>query len=386
MTTNLNSGGQDLDQMFITNQELIDRFIGSGTLWAWGNDNFGQLGLGTSGGSYTSPAQVGTLTNWKQVSSGGVFNAAIKTDNTLWMSGSFIYTVETLTSSPVQIGILTDWGTVSCTSPTDQTTADPNVLAIKTNGTLWGTGANSTGELGLGDTTFRTSFTQVGALTNWKQISIHDHSAAIKTDDTLWTWGQNANGQLGLGNGTVRYSPVQVGALTNWKQVSAGYTFTAAIKTDGTLWTWGRSNTGQLGLGDVADRSSPVQVGTQTNWKYVSAGVSSALAIKTDGSLWGWGRNVSGQLGLGDIVDRSSPVQVGTLTNWKQVSAGGTSYVSTAAIKTDGTLWGWGINVYGPIGVGDQFNRSSPVQVGTLTNWTQVSAGGSLGSTMAIKY
>jgi len=96
----------------------------------------------------------------------------------------------------------------------------------------------------------------------------------------LWAWGQNSSGQLGLGDITHRSSPVQVGSLTNWKATSAGYYHITAIKTDGTLWTCGYNTYGQLGLGDRTHRSSPVQVGSLTTWKSVSAAVSHTLAIK----------------------------------------------------------------------------------------------------------
>ena len=96
----------------------------------------------------------------------------------------------------------------------------------------------------------------------------------------FWTWGRNAYGQLGLNDTTDRSSPVQVGALTNWRQITGGYNYTSAIKTDGTLWTWGRNAYGQLGLGDSTNRSSPVQVGSLTNWRQVANGFNHPLAIQ----------------------------------------------------------------------------------------------------------
>jgi alpha-tubulin suppressor-like RCC1 family protein len=96
------------------------------------------------------------------------------------------------------------------------------------------------------------------------------------------------------------------------------------------------------------------------------------LVVKTDGTLWSFGINFYGQLGLSNTVYRSSPVQVGGLTNWKYVTGG---YYHTAAIKTDGTLWCWGYNIFGHLGLSDQINRSSPVQVGSLTTWKQVTGG-----------
>ena len=97
--------------------------------------------------------------------------------------------------------------------------------------------------------------------------------------------------------------------------------------------------------------------------------------------LWSWGGGVQGTLGLGDVINRSSPVQVGSLTNWKQASAGSSQ---SLAVKTDGTLWSWGYNIFnGPLGLNDLISRSSPVQVGALTGWNSVSTSG--GHTLARK-
>ena len=119
-------------------------------------------------------------------------------------------------------------------------------------------------------------------------------------------------------------------------------------------------------------------MGSLTNWQSVvgSGGASSiaggTAATKTDGTLWTWGLNGNGQLGLGDVVNRSSPVQVGLLTNWRSVSSGSNQ---TAATKTDGTLWTWGYNFAGQLGIGSIVSQSSPTQVVSLTNWKQASAG-----------
>jgi len=203
-------------------------------------------------------------------------------------------------------------------------------------------------------------------------------TAAVKTDGTLWAWGDGAWGQLGLGGTAYYSSPVQVGTLTNWKQVSISQYASYGLKTDGTLWSWGGTFYGQMGIGFASGTvyySSPVQVGNLTNWKSISSGQHSVAAIKTDGTLWAWGDNRYGQLGIGSIGNYySSPVQIGSLTNWKSVSVG---FTNMAAVKTDGTLWVWGNNGYGQIGnstVGASY-YSSPIQVGSLTNWKQVSAG-----------
>ncbi len=243
---------------------------------------------------------------------------------------------------------------------------------------LFSSGRNDNGQ--IGDNTNASRSTPVQEFTsgtNWKQVSAGGyHTAAIKTDGTLWSWGRNDAGQLGNNTNANRSTPVQeFTSGTNWKQVACGYYHTAAIKTDGTLLTWGFNLYGQLGDNTTSDRSTPRQEFTSgTNWKQVSCGIYHTAAIKTDGTLWSWGRNIFGALGVNDTVSRSTPVQEFTSsTNWKQV--GGGDY-HTAAIKTDGTLWSWGRNTNGQIGDNTGANRSTPRQEFTSsTNWKQVSAG-----------
>ena len=142
------------------------------------------------------------------------------------------------------------------------------------------------------------------------------------------------------------------------------------------LYVWGLNTTnGQLGDGTTINRSSPVQVGSLTTWSKGAVGESFTHAIKTDGTLWGWGRNNVGAVGDGTVVFKSSPVQIGALTTWYQVAA---SAIGSAAIKTDGTLWIWGGDSNGALGQNtENINKSSPVQIGALTTWYQVAAGDS---------
>jgi alpha-tubulin suppressor-like RCC1 family protein len=372
-------GGGNLQDLFFTEYELLDRYVGN-RLWAWGrNFNIGALGqLGdNTGTNRSSPVQtVAGGTDWKQVAGGTQHTTAIKTDGTLWGWGSNAFgslgdNTNVNKSSPVQtVCGGTNWKQVG-------SSGGNHTAAIKTDGTLWVWGYNLYGQLGNNANVPKSSPVQtVCGGTNWKTVAGgFFHTAAIKTDGTLWTWGYNLTGQLGDNTGTNRSSPVQtVAGGTNWKQVACGIYHTAAIKTDGTLWGWGRNTYGQLGDNTAVDRSSPVQtVAGGTNWKQVAGGYHTA-AIKTDGTLWTWGRNTYGQLGDNTAVDRSSPVQtVAGGTNWKQVAG---SY-HTAAIKTDGTLWTWGYNTDGQLGISTITNKSSPVQtVAGGTNWKQVAGGG----------
>lgn len=142
------------------------------------------------------------------------------------------------------------------------------------------------------------------------------------------------------------------------------------------LYSWGLNSNGQLGQNNTIYRSSPVQVGSLNNWSTLITGVhpNFSAAIKSDGTLWSWGINSAGELGLGDVINRSSPVQVGALTNWSKISGGGQGYC--IAIKTDGTMWSWGNGANGVLGKTDtDISRSSPVQIGALTTWSDAFCG-----------
>jgi YD repeat-containing protein len=376
------STGASLDEVFFTDTEIIDQYLGD-RLWTWGDNIYGEQGTGNTTNRSSPGTTAGGGTNWKQVSCGDYLTAAVKTDGTLWTfgrndDGQLGTGTTTSRSSPgTTAGGATNWKQVSV--------GNGYAAAIKTDGTLWTWGYNGYGQLGTGTTTNRSSpGTTAGGGTNWKQVSVStgSHTAAIKTDGTLWTWGVNVHGQLGDGTGGVdkpiRSSPgTTAGGGTNWKQVSVGTYASAAVKTDGTLWTWGYNTYGQLGDGTTTDRSSPVTTaGGGTNWKQVSMGyITRAAAVKTDGTLWTWGYNYYGDLGDGTTVSRSSPgTTAGGGTNWKQVSMG--TYASAAAIKTDGTLWTWGYNANGQLGTGTTTSRSSPgTTAGGGTNWKEVSMG-----------
>jgi alpha-tubulin suppressor-like RCC1 family protein len=342
----------------------------SAKLYSWGLNAAGGLGQGDTN-DRSSPTQVGSSINWENAQATGIqFSVAIQHDGTLWSwgrnyAGQLGLNDVNYRSSPVQVGALTTWLAASVSA------RGRAAFIKKADGTLWAWGINYRGVLGLGDTTNRSSPVQVGALTTWSKIAAgHKHIAAIKTDGTLWVWGMNYAGSLGLGETTPRSSPTQVGALTTWLTLSSGTYQTIAITTSGAMWTWGDNAYGKLGLGDTIKRSSPVQIGALTTWATATPGKPHhSAAIKTNGTLWTWGRNDVGQLGLGNILTYSSPKQVGALTTWSMITCGQTL---GTALKTDGTLWTWGGADFGSLGLGDTIKRSSPVQIGALTTWLGV--------------
>jgi alpha-tubulin suppressor-like RCC1 family protein len=197
---------------------------------------------------------------------------------------------------------------------------------------------------------------------------------ALKTTGALFTWGFADKGSLGINESGNKSAPTQVGALTSWSKVFAGRLQNGAIKNDGTLWIWGTSAYGRLGnnvagFSDANSRSSPIQIGADTNWSTLALSTQHNIAIRTTGTIWGWGVNSAGKIGLnrGSSLDYvSSPTQIGTETNWSKVVCGAQH---TLAIKSDNTLWAWGSNGFGELGDNTamytpRLNKSSPVQVG----------------------
>jgi hypothetical protein len=368
----------DLENYFVSEYWLIDQWIGD-ELWNWGYNVYGNLGTNDTTQRNTPVTTFAGGTNWNQVDIGDLHTAAIKTDGTLWMWGrNFEVQLGTNDLTQRNTPVTTfaggiNWKQVSC--------GGGHTAAIKTDGTLWIWGLNSSAQLGTNDSITKTTpVTTFAGGTNWKQVSCGGNmTAAVKTDGTLWGWGANTTGQLGTNDTTQRNTPVTTfSGGNNWKQVSCGGMQIAAIKTDGTLWMWGFNPEGNLGTNDTTQRNTPVTTFSGgTNWKRVSCGGNHTSAIKTDGTLWTWGYSSYGCLGNNDTGSRYTPITTfAGGVNWKQVDVG-TQH--TAAIKTDGTLWTWGYSYLGRLG-----NNDSTYALGILTpittfsggtNWKQVSCG-----------
>ena len=167
----------------------------------------------------------------------------------------------------------------------------------------------------------------------------------------------------------------------DWKSVSVGHGHILALKNNGSLWVLGDNEFGQLGLGYIGNEitGEPVRLGTDT-WEYVCAGSTYSFGIKSDGTLWSWGHNNQGQLGLGDTNDRDEPTEItsyGT-DDWKMISTSNAinsnEYQTVIGIQSDGTLWGWGDNNSGVISIGNP-DTTIPYQLGSATDWENVSVG-----------
>jgi len=347
--------------------------------FAWGMGGNGELNNNQPAIRQSSPVQIPgtTWTNlWDSGNRGGGETfGAIKTDGTLWTWGNGAFGATGTNgpdgrgSSPVQVP--GTWNQTYGTFSGSYISAG----ALKADGTLWMWGNNGAGMLGQNNTTRVSSPVQVPG-TTWSRLAFDGRCVlANKTDGTLWAWGENDYGMSGSNNRTEYSSPIQIPG-TNWAtgKISVGDDHVGAIKTDGTLWVWGNGAPGQLGHNNTTQYSSPVQV-PGTTWATVTMGESSVMASKTDGTLWAWGNNNNGVLGQNNAHPTgtvSSPIQIPG-TTW---STSMNHYTMTGravqAAKTDGTLWTWGYNDKGQLGLSDVAARSSPTQVPGISGVQQV--------------
>ena len=339
-----------------------------GTLWSTGYNGYGQLGLGDYT-NRTTFTQITTNTeDIKSVYCGYNNTFILEHDGTLWTCGQ---------NDWGELGLGNNTGRTIFTQITTNTNDVKSVCCggnhtfiLKNDGTLWGSGANNNGQLGLGDATNRTTFTQVTTnVDNIKSVYCGaDHSFILKNDGTLWGCGYNGYGNLGLEDNTHRYTFTQITTnADDIKLVYCGAYHTFILKNDGTIWSCGWNNAGQLGLGNYTDRNTFTKITTNANdIKLVYCGRYHTFILKNDGTLWGCGANNAGRLGLGDTTDRNTFTQVTTnADNIKEVYCGGNH---TIILKNDGTLWGCGHNEYGQLGLGDNTNRTTFTQITTNTN------------------
>jgi alpha-tubulin suppressor-like RCC1 family protein len=309
-----------------------------GSVWAWGDNYYGQLGIAADKDVHPTPIQVPGLTDIKAVAAGGYHSLALESDGTVWSWGgnydgqlgnrftNYGYYEEWHTTpmrvvSPDGTGFLTDVIAITASSSTS--------VALRANGTVWTWGSNSSGGLGIGtnDNDLHPVPVQVPGLADIVAISgSNDHYMALRNDGTVWTWGDNYYGQLGDNTTLNRNSPVQVVIdpevaseyLTGVIAIAAGLSHSVALKADGTVWTWGDNNYYQLGDGTLNYYHSPVPIqvvgpsgeGNLLGISAIAADGNHTLAFKSDGTIWAWGANYSGQLGDGTTNDSSSPIQV----------------------------------------------------------------------------
>jgi alpha-tubulin suppressor-like RCC1 family protein len=385
-----------------------------GTLWCWGDSQ--DIGTGAA-----VPTQLGAGTKWQAASVAEYQLCAIDSGGDVWC---LIGNGSQLAREP-----MTHATAVAAGGATTPMNGIGFRCAIDDNQQLWCWGLNAAGQ--IGDGTFTDATMPYAHPGKWESVAAGvDFACAIDSDSHLWCWGSGyagQNGQIGVGNnptptqiGTDTYSEVSVGGLfvcavradhamvcfgnnlegelgavtigvrslpvempflRSWETVAAGGLHACALDINKDAWCWGWNRFGQLGNGEIAFQATPAMVDAGP-WTAVSTGLSTTCAVRDDHTAWCWGENGAGQLGDGTTMRHAAPNQVGSDSDWQTISTGRTH---TCGIRMPGLLYCWGDNRNGELGQGGTSDTpvTSPAQVGSANDWTDVSAAGS--STIALE-
>jgi alpha-tubulin suppressor-like RCC1 family protein len=381
---------------------------GDGVLWTWGRNYAGQLGDGATEDSHV-PIRIGKGDDWIAVSAGDHHSVAMKRDGSLWASGYNHFgqlgngTTDNA-HSPVLVKGGKDWVAF--------TAGDYHTIALKQDGSVWTWGCNKRGQLGIGsneaghkpinfagdnwlvipvevETKVRVVENahvpvRVGTDNDWQAVDAGGYyCVAIKKDGALWAWGDNRYGQMGQGTRNHELSPIRIGKDNDWASVYAGVHHVMAVKQDGTVWAWGLNEYQTIPVAvKQRDVREPVPALVTGDWLVMSGAWRHTLGLKRDGTLWAWGLNNYGQFGNGDTSDLGGRVLKGDahvgvygeqFQNGSKMPvqvAGGSDWVATCGqghhsigMKRDGSVWTWGLNWFGQLGIGSTENQAVPVRV-----------------------
>ena len=337
--------------------------LNNGTVRTFGLNNNGQLGVNDTGNRLT-PVQVWGISSSATAVACGWYNTAIVladgTVRTMGLNGQGQLGVN---DTPRRITPVQVWGISS--SATSVACGMYFTAVLLANGTVVTFGWNNQVQLGVNDTTNRPTPVQVWGISS-SAVAVacgQSHTAVLLADGTVRTFGANANGNLGVNDTTNRSTPVQVwGISSSAVAVACGQSHTAVLLADGTVRTFGRNTRGQLGVNDTTSRPTPVQVwGISSSATAIACGVYFTAVLLADGTVRTFGQNSSGQLGVNDTTSRLTPVQVWGISSSATAIACGR--YSTVVLRDDGTVQTFGNNINGQLGVNDTTSRQTPVQV-----------------------
>ncbi len=331
----------------------------NGTLWCWGFNADGQLGVGDKT-NRTSPVRVGTSSSWAMVAAGAAHTCAIKNDGVRYCwgrndSGQLGVGDNLPWSSPRRLTGESAWSSI--------TAGAHHTCAIKTSGLGMCWGLNLYGAIGNNTTTNRNTPGTISGGRTWSTLTGGAHHTCGKdTGGARYCWGTNAGFELGLDGNTSarRLVPTTLPADGAYLEVSAGAYTSCGISTARRLYCWGRNDFGSAGVGDTVPHDELPLV-SSASWSVVSPGGGHTCAVRTNGTAYCWGQNEAGQLGRGNTTDRLTPASLPSQSPpWSTISAGG---AHSCGIRSDATLYCWGYNRQGQLGIGSTTTKTSPVQV-----------------------
>jgi len=386
----------------------------NGTVWSWGRNAMGQLGVGSTTDELSPravSATFGNLSSATAVASGFEHSMALKSDTTMVAWGNYSsgqlgnYNLTANAATPVSVVNSSD---VNLTAVTSISAGYEHSIAI-IGGTVYTWGDNFYGQLGYG--------TNVGTHTansNPAPVTItgtptitaiaagSDFTLALDSSGTVWAWGNNSDGQLGQNPSTTSYSstPTQISGLSNVKALAAGFAHALAVDSSGKVYAWGYNSAGQLGQDtSTASNYTPQIIASLSGLSVsaVSAGYAHSMALTSSGNVYAWGAGAAGQLGLGSsIIQGTTPQQV-TATGFSGVSAISSGEFFSVAIDGSGNVWTWGengngelgnggptgVNVYTPTSISFSLGSTGSVLLGDMNNSGKITAGDAL---LALQY
>jgi alpha-tubulin suppressor-like RCC1 family protein len=366
---------------------LVETGVGApvaGNAWAWGLNSDGELGNGTvtpySG--LTTPVQAANLSNVVSIAGGDQHSLALKSDGTVWAWGNDGWGqlgngkyARSLT--PLQVPGLTNINGIA--------TGSLHNLAVKSDGTVWAWGFNYYGQVGNGTSGGNAlSPVQVKGLTGVTAVAAGGFTSfALKSDRTVWAWGYDGQGQLGnaTSDEKAHSTPTKVKNLSTAVAIGAGASHGLAVLADGSVSAWGDNQTSELGTATTATcgaysspcSTTPVKVTGLSGVSAVVGGSGYSLALKSDGSAWGWGNDGYGELGNGSAQlygSVKSPIKA-TVQGVIALAAGSSH---SLWLQADGATWAAGSNYYGQLGNGTFNDSATPVRV-QLSGISAIGAG-----------
>lgn len=358
-----------------------------GSVWTWGWNNCGQLGIGSDShcaSDYTrrSTPQPVSLNDVVAVDAGQLHTVVLRSNGTVWGWGRNLggtlglgTTSNNPTNTPVQAHNIS--GAIAVAAGTDFS------IALTSDGTVWGWGSNTEGTIaqptsGQNMVPYKTLPIRIGNLSNIVAIGANGFSAAaLRSDGTVWSWGLGSKGQLGNGTSVPNsYTPVMAQNLANVVAIAVGYNHKVALKSDGTVWAWGD----RFISGTPSDSNVPVLIGGISDVVSIVSGRFHVIAKKSDGTAWSWGQDSHGVLGNTVWNNKNTPTEIVAVQGAIAFAAG---HEHSIALKPDGTVWSWGLNAFGQLGDGTDIDMMTAVMASGLSGVTTIGAG--VAHTIAVK-